>query len=68
MLDPLRIQRELSVTTLKPEGLMDRAYAQLRDAVIDGDLHPGEPLYEIHLADRLGMSRTPVRSWIRLRM
>jgi DNA-binding GntR family transcriptional regulator len=54
------------VTTLKPEGLMDRAYAQLRDAVIDGDLHPGEPLYEIHLADRLGMSRTPVREALKV--
>lgn len=40
---------------------MDRAYAQLRDAVLDGELRPGEPLYEIHLAERLGMSRTPVR-------
>jgi DNA-binding GntR family transcriptional regulator len=40
---------------------MDRAYTQLRDAVLDGELNPGEPLYEVHLADRLGMSRTPVR-------
>lgn len=45
---------------------MDRAYAQLRDAVVDGDLHPGEPLYEIHLAERLGMSRTPVREALKV--
>jgi len=54
------------VTTLKPEGLMDRAYAQLRDSVLDGELRPGEPLYEIHLADRLGMSRTPVREALKV--
>jgi len=45
---------------------MDRAYAQLRDAVIVGELQPGEPLYEIHLAERLGMSRTPVREALKL--
>ena len=54
------------MTTLKPEGLMDRAYAQLRDSVLDGELRPGEPLYEIHLADRLGMSRTPVREALKV--
>jgi DNA-binding GntR family transcriptional regulator len=45
---------------------MDRAYAQLRDSVIDGGLRPGEPLYEIHLAERLGMSRTPVREALKV--
>jgi len=45
---------------------MDRAYAQLRDSVLDGELRPGEPLYEIHLADRLGMSRTPVREALKV--
>jgi DNA-binding GntR family transcriptional regulator len=54
------------VPTLKPEGLMDRAYAQLRDGVIEGQLQPGEPLYEIHLAERLGMSRTPVREALKV--
>ena len=54
------------MTTLKPEGLTARAYAQLRDAIVDGQLPPGEPLYEIHLADRLGMSRTPVREALKV--
>lgn len=52
--------------THKPEGLTARAYALLRDAVIDGSLRPGEPLYEIHLADSLGMSRTPVREALKV--
>ena len=45
---------------------MERAYVQLRDAVVDGELRPGEPLYEIHLAERLGMSRTPVREALKV--
>jgi DNA-binding GntR family transcriptional regulator len=42
-------------------SLVARAYGHLRDGVVDGTLAAGEPLYEIHLADHLGMSRTPVR-------
>jgi DNA-binding GntR family transcriptional regulator len=61
-----RIRKELAVSSLKPEGLMARAYVQLRDAVVGGELRPGEPLYEIHLAERLGMSRTPVREALRV--
>lgn len=52
--------------TPKPEGLTARAYALLRDAVIDGSLRPGEPLYEVHVADSLGMSRTPVREALKV--
>ncbi len=50
----------------KSDNLTQRAYAQLREAVIDGDIVPDEPLYEIHLAERLGMSRTPVREALKL--
>lgn len=42
-------------------GLGARAYVELRDAIVRGELAPGEPLFEIHMAARLGMSRTPVR-------
>ncbi len=52
--------------TNKPHGRMARAYALLREAVIDGSLSPGEPLYEVHLADSLGMSRTPVREALKV--
>lgn len=54
------------MSTNKPGGLTESAYAQLRDLVIDGGLAPGQPLYEIHLAERLGMSRTPVREALKL--
>ncbi len=39
----------------------DIAYAVLRDEILEGLIGPGERLVEIPLAERLGMSRTPVR-------
>ncbi|NAZ87525.1 GntR family transcriptional regulator, partial [Kineococcus indalonis] len=39
----------------------DRAYAQLREDVLDGVLAPGAVLAEVEQSVRLGMSRTPVR-------
>lgn len=41
--------------------LAREAYARLRDAIISGELAPDEPLSEVALAARLGISRTPVR-------
>jgi len=40
----------------------DTALAKLRDAIIDGDLHPGTRLVEADLVRRLGASRPVVRS------
>jgi DNA-binding GntR family transcriptional regulator len=45
----------------KTSGLSSHAYAQLRAAIVRGDFHAGEALFEVRLADMLGMSRTPVR-------
>jgi DNA-binding GntR family transcriptional regulator len=39
----------------------DLAYARLRAEIIDWELEPGTPLGEIETAERLGVSRTPVR-------
>lgn len=39
----------------------DLAYARLRGEIIDWTLEPGAPLGEIETAERLGVSRTPVR-------
>ncbi|MFD1807330.1 GntR family transcriptional regulator [Gemmobacter lanyuensis] len=37
------------------------AYETLRDEILDLVLAPGEPIDEASLAERLAMSRTPVR-------
>lgn len=41
--------------------LRDRAYATIRDAIVDGTLAPGERLRDQELCTWLGLSRTPVR-------
>lgn len=45
--------------------LRDIVFKTLREAIITGDLQPGERLMEIKLANELGVSRTPVREAIR---
>ena len=47
--------------------LRDVVFNTLREAILKGDLKPGERLMEIHLANRLGVSRTPIREAIRKR-
>lgn len=44
--------------------LRDVVFNTLRQAILIGELKPGERLMEIHLADRLGVSRTPIREAI----
>ncbi|HEY0219214.1 MAG TPA: GntR family transcriptional regulator [Afipia sp.] len=45
----------------KSNGLASKAYLKMREAILSGKHLPGEALYEVHLAERFGMSRTPVR-------
>ncbi len=44
--------------------LRDLVFNTLRQAILTGELKPGERLMEIHLADKLGVSRTPIREAI----
>lgn len=46
--------------------LRELVFRTLRDAILEGRLEPGYRLMEIHLAQQLGVSRTPVREAIRL--
>lgn len=41
--------------------LRDRAYRVLRDAIVSGELPPGSVIRDSDLAERVGLSRTPVR-------
>ena len=43
----------------------DRAYHWMRDAILSGHLAAGSPLNERELAERVGVSRTPVREALR---
>lgn len=46
--------------------LRDVVFKTLRQAILKGELEPGERLMEIQLANRLGVSRTPIREAIRM--
>ncbi|MFF4351934.1 GntR family transcriptional regulator [Streptomyces sp. NPDC001530] len=41
--------------------LRDRAYEAIRDAIVAGDIAPGAVVRDAELAERLGLSRAPVR-------
>ena len=46
--------------------LRDVVFNTLREAILKGELKPGERLMELQLAAKLGVSRTPIREAIRL--
>ncbi|MFC7326615.1 GntR family transcriptional regulator [Marinactinospora rubrisoli] len=49
---------------LRPIGrrlLRDEVYVHLRTAIVSGDLAPGQVLRDADLAERMGLSRAPVR-------
>jgi DNA-binding GntR family transcriptional regulator len=54
---------KINLNDYKP--LRDVIFDSLREAIIVGELKPGERLMEIQLADKMGVSRTPVREAIR---
>ena len=56
---------ELKVNMNEYLPLRDVVYNTLRQAILRGELKPGERLMEIQLANKLGGSRTPVREAIR---
>ncbi|WP_210587609.1 GntR family transcriptional regulator [Streptomyces sp. GESEQ-35] len=41
--------------------LRDRAYEAIRDAIVAGDIEPGAVVRDAEFAERLGLSRAPVR-------
>lgn len=46
-------------------SLRDSVYLELKDAIMKGELLPGMRLMEIPIADKMGVSRTPVREAIK---
>jgi DNA-binding GntR family transcriptional regulator len=48
-------------STVERPKMSDAAYDRLRDAIVRGELAPGEKIKDADLAEMLGLSRTPVR-------
>lgn len=48
-----------------PETSVERVTEKIRQLILDGTYKPGDKLSQIELAQRLGVSRTPVREAIR---
>lgn len=51
----------MSLHRVERSLLRDRAYRMLRDAIVTGELAPGATIRDAELAERVGLSRTPVR-------
>ena len=58
-------EHDLKVNVNEYLPLRDVVFNTLRQAILKGELEPGERLMEIALANRLGVSRTPIREAIR---
>jgi len=54
---------KVNLNNYKP--LREVIFDTLREAIIMGELKPGERLMEVQLAEKMGVSRTPVREAIR---
>lgn len=49
-----------------PGARMAEAYSVIKGAILQGRLTPGERMSQVKIAERLGLSRTPVREALRL--
>ena len=57
---------ELKLLINEDLPLRDLVYHSIRSAILKGDLKPGDRLMEMHLAQQLGVSRTPIREAIHM--
>ena len=59
---PGRARKKAGSLSGAPHGSRpDQVYIRLRDLIVQGSLAPGSRIVETEIADRLGVSRTPVR-------
>lgn len=55
------MEQNLKVNENEYLPLRDVVFNTLRQAILRGEFKPGERLMEIQLANKLGVSRTPIR-------
>lgn len=58
-----KLLKKAPIERYKP--LREIVFETLREAILQGDMEPGTRLMEVQLAEKLGVSRTPVREAIR---
>ncbi len=58
--------RTKSLHQIDNKPLRDRVLDVLRDAIVSGDMKPGDPLIELELSAQLGVSRAPLREAIQV--
>jgi DNA-binding GntR family transcriptional regulator len=58
-------QNELDVKPIQAASVVSLAYDRIRALILSGDVAPGTRLGQVDLAERLGVSRTPVREALR---
>lgn len=59
------MSRQLSFSQIERSPTLDEgAYLQIKEAILSGMLMPGQPVVESQLAEKLGISRTPIRKAI----
>ncbi len=59
------MEADLTIAMDEYLPLRDVVFITLRQAILRGELKPGERLMEVQLAHKLGVSRTPIREAIR---
>ena len=50
----------------RPPTAQEAVLAEMRRAIVSGELKPGEPIRQEVLAERLGVSRVPVREALKI--
>ncbi|MGI5965509.1 MULTISPECIES: GntR family transcriptional regulator [Anaerotruncus] len=56
----------MAIETIKKVPLHEVVYEKLKTSILEGDFRPGERLNQSLLADKLGVSRMPVRDALRI--
>jgi DNA-binding GntR family transcriptional regulator len=64
--DPGRSGEPSLLRGFQPVSHTDRVAEQIREAILAGELKPGQALVERDLAEQLGLSKTPIREALKL--